>query len=83
MQFFGLLGSFFFFIGLLFILYLIVAKIVEPEFGLTNKPLFYIALTVMVIGSQFFLAGFLGELVTRNSPDRNSYLIEETAGLDA
>ena len=83
MQFFGLLGSFFFFIGLLFILYLIAAKIFEPEFGLTNKPLFYIALTVMVIGSQFFLAGFLGELVTRNSPDRNSYLIEETAGLDA
>jgi hypothetical protein len=35
----------------------------------------------MIIGSQFFLAGFLGELVSRNSPERNSYMIEETVGL--
>jgi glycosyltransferase involved in cell wall biosynthesis len=83
MQFFGLLGSLFFFVGLLIILYLIVSKIFEPEFGLTNKPAFYIALTVMIIGSQFFLAGFIGELIARNSPERNSYMIEETAGLDA
>jgi glycosyltransferase involved in cell wall biosynthesis len=83
MQFFGLLGSLFFFLGLLIVLYLIVSKIIEPEFGLTNKPAFYIALTVMIIGSQFFLAGFIGELIARNSPERNSYMIEETAGLDA
>jgi hypothetical protein len=83
MQFFGLLGTAFFLIGSLIVLYLIISKVIEPQFGLTNKPAFYIALTVMVIGSQFFLAGFLGELVARNSPDRNSYMIEETAGLDA
>ncbi len=83
MQFFGLLGSLFFFAGSLIVLYLIISKIIEPGFGLTNKPGFYIALTVMVIGSQFFLAGFLGELIARNSPERNSYMIEETAGLDA
>lgn len=83
MQFFGLLGSLFFFLGSLIVLYLVVSKIIEPEYGLTNKPAFYIALTVMIIGSQFFLAGFIGELIARNSPDRNSYMIEETAGLDA
>lgn len=82
MQFFGLLGTLFFMVGSLFILYLIIAKILEPEFGLTNKPAFYLALTVMIIGSQFFLAGFIGELITRNSPERNSYMIEDTAGLD-
>lgn len=82
MQFFGLLGTLFFMVGSLFILYLIISKILEPEFGLTNKPAFYLALTVMIIGSQFFLAGFIGELITRNSPERNSYMIEDTAGLD-
>jgi glycosyltransferase involved in cell wall biosynthesis len=81
MQFFGLLGSLFFFIGLVFILYLAIAKFAAPDFGVTNKPAFYIALTVMIIGSQFFLAGFLGELIARNSPERNSYMIEETLGL--
>jgi glycosyltransferase involved in cell wall biosynthesis len=81
MQFFGLLGSLFFFIGLVFILYLAVAKFVAPNFGVSNKPAFYMALTVMIIGSQFFLAGFLGELIARNSPERNSYMIEETLGL--
>ncbi len=83
MQFFGLLGSLFFFFGLLIVLYLIISKVIEPQYGLTNKPAFYIALTVMIIGSQFFLAGFIGELIARNSPERNSYMIEETAGLDA
>lgn len=81
MQFFGLIGSLFFFIGSLFIVYLTISKIIAPEFGVTNKPAFYISLTAMIIGSQFFLAGFLGELVSRNSPERNSYMIEETVGL--
>lgn len=81
MQFFGLVGSLFFFVGFLFILYLGLSKLLQPEFGVTNKPAFYIALTVMIIGSQFFLAGFLGELIARNSPERNSYMIEETLGL--
>lgn len=81
MQFFGLVGSLFFFIGFLFIMYLVVSKLLQPEFGVTNKPAFYMALTVMIIGSQFFLAGFLGELIARNSPERNSYMIEETLGL--
>jgi glycosyltransferase involved in cell wall biosynthesis len=81
MQFFGLIGTLFFFIGFIFVLYLAISKLLAPDFGVTNKPAFYIALTVMIIGSQFFLAGFLGELIARNSPERNSYMIEETLGL--
>lgn len=81
MQFFGLIGSLFFFLGFIFVSYLVVSKLLQPEFGVTNKPAFYLALTAMIIGSQFFLAGFLGELVTRNAPERNSYMIEERVGL--
>jgi glycosyltransferase involved in cell wall biosynthesis len=81
MQFFGLLGSAFFFLGLIMVFYLVFSKFVDTSFALTNKPAFYIALTSMIIGSQFFLAGFIGELIARNSPDRNSYMIEETIGL--
>lgn len=81
MQFFGLVGSLFFFLGFVFVSYLVVSKLLQPEFGVTNKPAFYLALTAMIIGSQFFLAGFLGELVTRNAPERNSYMIEERVGL--
>ena len=81
MQFCGLIGSLFFFLGFIFVSYLVVSKLLQPEFGVTNKPAFYLALTAMIIGSQFFLAGFLGELVTRNAPERNSYMIEERVGL--
>jgi hypothetical protein len=45
---------------------------------ITNSPYFYIALTSMIIGAQFFLAGFLGELISRSSTDRNKYQIDET-----
>jgi glycosyltransferase involved in cell wall biosynthesis len=81
MQFFGSLGSAFFFLGFIMVLYLVFSKIFDASFALTNKPAFYIALTAMIIGSQFFLAGFIGELIARNSPERNSYMVEETIGL--
>jgi len=77
MHFFGLWGTIFFLIGLGFALYLVISKLIEPEFGITNRPGFYISLTSVIIGVQLFLAGFLGELVTRNSASRNFYLIEE------
>jgi hypothetical protein len=48
---------------------------------ITDSPYFYIALTVMVIGTFFFLTGFLGELVNRNSAERNSYLIRDKINL--
>ena len=80
MQFFGLLGTLSFMIGFLISLYLIVSKIIDVEFAITNRPLFYIALTIMVIGTQLFLAGFIGELVSRNASDRNSYNIDAKKG---
>ncbi len=78
MQFFGLLGSFAFFVGFAFIAYLVISKLIDFEFAITTRPIFYISLTIMIIGTQLFLAGFIGELITRNSPDRNVYNIEET-----
>lgn len=78
MQFFGLLGSFAFLVGLGFIAYLVISKLIDFDYAITTRPIFYISLTVMIIGTQLFLAGFIGELITRNSPDRNTYNIEET-----
>lgn len=80
MQFFGLWGTFFFGLGLLISLYLVLSKLIDTSFPLTNRPAFYLALTVMVIGSQLFLAGFIGELVARSAPERNAYHIEERIG---
>jgi glycosyltransferase involved in cell wall biosynthesis len=80
MQFFGLLGTLSFLFGFFSSLYLIVSKILDPEYALTNRPLFYIALSVMIIGTQLFLAGFIAELVSRNSSERNSYNIESKLG---
>jgi len=82
MQFFGLYGTLAFMIGLLTSGYLMVAKILNPEVGITNKPAFYIALAVMIIGMQLFLTGFVAELVARNASERNVYLIEEKLGLE-
>jgi hypothetical protein len=42
----------------------------------TESPYFYIALTLMILGTQLFVAGFLGELVSRNAPERNNYQVE-------
>ena len=80
MHFFGLLGSLFFVAGIGISLYLVIKKIFAPEFTLTDKPGFYIALTTTIIGVQLFLSGFIGELISRNAPGRNSYLIEKKAG---
>jgi glycosyltransferase involved in cell wall biosynthesis len=80
MHFFGLYGTLCFLIGLGISIYLIISKFLVTDFALTNRPAFYIALTVMIIGMQLFLAGFIAELVGRNAPERNSYLIEEKIG---
>jgi len=81
MHFFGLWGMIFFLIGFLTSLFLIVSKIIDFEYAITNRPTFYIALTTIIIGMQLFLAGFLSELISRNAPGRNAYLVEEKAGL--
>ncbi|MBI3137641.1 MAG: glycosyltransferase, partial [Sphingobacteriales bacterium] len=61
-------------------IYLIVSKILDSSFALTNRPGFYLALTSVIIGMQLFLAGFIGELISRNSSSRNTYLIETKTG---
>ena len=80
MQFFGLIGTIFFMIGLISFGFIVTGKILDPNYTLTNKPSFYIALTSMMIGMQLFLAGFIGELVNRNASERNAYLIEDKQG---
>ena len=81
MQFFGLWGSFSFLLGFGFSLYLVVSKLIDREFALTNKPAFYLAMTAMIIGTQLFLAGFIAEMISRSSSDRNNYFVEKRIGL--
>jgi len=81
MHFFGLWGTLVFLIGFGISAYLVVNKIIDPTSYITSRPAFYIALVLAVIGVQLFLAGFISELVARNSPDKNLYGIEEKLGL--
>ena len=81
MHFFGLWGTLAFFSGLSIFLYLTISKFFFDQTGMTQRPLFFFAILAMIIGTQLFLAGFIGELISRNSPERNNYLIEEKAGL--
>ena len=81
MHLFGLWGSLVFFLGFCIWIYLFVAKFFFAKFNMTDRPLFYVGIISLVIGTQLFLAGFLGELIARNSSDRNHYLIEKKIGL--
>lgn len=82
MHFFGLLGSMMFFLGLISVIGVGVSKIYAMTHGMpyrlvTDSPYFFISLTAMILGTQLFLAGFIGELISRNSTERNNYKIEE------
>lgn len=82
MHFFGLLGSIMFFLGFVAIILVGGIKLYDMHYGnpyrlVTDSPYFYISLTMMILGTLLFLTGFLGELISRNSPDRNNYRIEE------
>ncbi|MBK7883690.1 MAG: glycosyltransferase family 2 protein [Chitinophagaceae bacterium] len=81
MHFFGLWGSIVFFIGLCIWIYLGIGKFAFEQYNMTDRPLFYVGIISLVIGTQLFLAGFIGELIARNSAERNSYLIEEKIGI--
>jgi glycosyltransferase involved in cell wall biosynthesis len=81
MHFFGLWGTFFFLFGLVVFVYLTLSKFLFDHTGLTQRPLFFFAILAMIIGTQLFLAGFIGELIARNSSERNSYLIEDKVGV--
>ncbi len=85
MHLFGLLGTMMFFIGFLFTLWMGIHKLWAQAHGIrlrliTDDPLFYIALILVILGTQLFLAGFLAEMIARNSPDRNLYRIKEKIG---
>lgn len=82
MHIFGLWGSIMFFVGLIAVVIVGASKLIAIQKGVahplvTNSPYFYIALTMMLLGTQLFLAGFLGEMVSRSSSERNDYKIEE------
>ncbi len=83
MHFFGGLGTLIFVLGFLAVVWLGFQKWLFLVRGIgapliTNSPFFYIAIMCMIVGTQLFLAGYLAELVSRNSPTRNQYLIEKT-----
>ncbi len=82
MHVFGFMGSIIFILGFISALVVGVSKIVALSTGtpaplVTSSPYFYIALTLMIIGTQLFVAGFLGELVSRNAENRNNYQVEK------
>ena len=79
MHFFGLIGTVMLSIGFLFSIYLGVDKLFIDTSGrlITERPEFYIALATMIMGSQFFLAGFLGEIILRNKKIKKQYIITE------
>ncbi len=74
MHFFGLWGTFFFLFGFIVVIYLIITKLFFDQTGYDSKTLFFFAILAMIIGTQLFLAGFLGELISRNGAERNNYL---------
>lgn len=82
MHVFGFLGSLMFFCGFIAVLVVGIIKLIALSNGVpaplvTDSPYFYIALTMMILGTQLFVAGFLGELISRNSERRNEYQIEK------
>lgn len=82
MHFFGLGGSILFLIGGLITVFIIAKKLILQGQGMvpravTDQPLFYLALLAMVLGTLFFMSGFLGDMIYRNSSDRNNYIIEK------
>ena len=82
MHIFGLWGSMMFFLGFVAVIVVGAIKLYDMNHGnpyrlVTDSPYFFISLTLMILGTMLFLAGFLGELISRNSADRNHYRIEE------
>jgi glycosyltransferase involved in cell wall biosynthesis len=87
MHFFGTIGTIMFLIGFIASVYLGIDKLYRvyhhlPARLIVHRPSFYIALTTMILGTMLFVAGFLGEMINRNSTIRNNYLIEEKKNFD-
>jgi hypothetical protein len=87
MHFFGTLGTFSFFTGLIITIWLIVVKIYQirhhlPIRDITDQPLFFLALVAVIVGVQMFLTGFLAEILTLNSEKTHRYLVIDKLGFD-
>ena len=80
MHFFGLLGTISFFCGFVITAWLVFSKFYFLEYRMTDRPLFYLGLIAMIIGTQLFLTGFLAELISRNATDRNTYPVISKIG---
>jgi len=85
MHFFGVLGTLSFFTGFIITCVLIGEKIVNAynmieQRGVTEQPLFYLALVLLIVGVQLFTAGFIGEMISRNASERNIYGIKQRIG---
>ena len=82
MHLFGALGTLIFIAGFIIAAYLTYTKFVMAEYKMTERPLFYFGLLAMVLGTQLFLTGFLAELISRSSKDKNNYQIEKKLRLE-
>jgi glycosyltransferase involved in cell wall biosynthesis len=87
MHFFGVLGTLAFFLGFFLTVYIIGEKIYNSahnvlQRSVTEQPLFFLALVSIILGVQLFLAGFIGEMISRNSSDRNAYGIKQKIGFE-
>jgi glycosyltransferase involved in cell wall biosynthesis len=81
MHFFGLIGTLLFVIGFGITFYLAAMRLSFLHYGMTARPLFFFGLLFIIVGSQLFLAGFLAELIARNSPYKNNYHVEDRLNL--
>lgn len=77
MHFFGVLGLVLLFIGFILLAYLSIQKIFFDQTGIASLPSFYLGMLSIIVGVQLFIAGFLAELISRNAPGRNTYIVEE------
>lgn len=76
MHFFGLLGLISFLAGFGILVWLSIEKLIFKEIGIAERPAFFLGILALMVGTQMFLTGFVGEMINRNSPVRNNYLID-------
>ena len=76
MHFFGAFGALFTFLGIIILSYLTFAKVILGEPGISSRPMFFLGMLLIIVGVQLFIAGFLAELISRSSQQRNEYKIE-------
>ena len=81
MHFFGLLGTLSFIVGFGISVYLTILKIAFNVSKMTDRPIFYLGLLCMIVGTQLFITGFIGEMISRSASDRNKYSVKGTLNL--